>query len=262
MCRRYLSLIPLCLLLLIPHLEANAGGRCSLLQRWKARRCVERSYCHPTCCRAAPTSSHAQPTEAEAATKEPSKYDWRALFNGKDLTGWKVTEFGGEGDVVVEDGQLVLDMGQPLTGVTFTEKDLPTNNYEVEVEAMRVEGFDFFCCLTFPVDESHCSFVAGGWGGSVVGISSIDDMDASENETTGFHSFTPKTWYTIRIRVTPKRLVALIDGKEFVNQDIEGRELSTRIEVDASIPLGIAAFDTQAAIRSVRIREIDPNEEK
>lgn len=263
MSRRHLALIPLCILILIPHLEANAGRRCSLLHRWKSRRCVTRTYCRPSCREAAPkVAATEQPAATEAAASKPSKYEWRSLFNGKDLTGWKVSEFGGEGDVVIEDGRIVLDMGQPMTGVTYTEKDLPTNNYEIEVEAMRVEGFDFFCCLTFPVDDSHCSFVAGGWGGSVVGISSIDHMDASENETTGFRRFDPKTWYKIRVRVTPNRLVALIDDKEYVDQDIEGRDLSTRIEVDASIPLGIAAFDTQAAIRNIRIREIDPDAEK
>ena len=50
------------------------------------------------------------------------------LFNGKSLDGWKVTDFGGEGEVSVEDGQIIMRMGQPLTGITIktAAKSRPT----------------------------------------------------------------------------------------------------------------------------------------
>ena len=51
-------------------------------------------------------------------------------------------------------------------------------DYEVTLEGKRVAGDDFFCTTTFPVGESFCSFVVGGWHGTVVGLSSIDGMDA------------------------------------------------------------------------------------
>lgn len=181
---------------------------------------------------------------------------WRDLFDGKTLANWMSTRFGGEGDVDVEEGVIRLNFGQPLTGITYQGNDLPKNNYEIRLEAKRVDGLDFFCALTFPVDDSHCSFVVGGWGGSVVGISSIDEMDASENETTDYMTFTNDQWYDIRVRVTPGLLEAWIDDKRVVNADVAGRRLSTRIEVDLSQPLGICCFDTQTALRNIRIREI------
>ena len=46
-----------------------------------------------------------------------------------------------------------------------------------------MKGGDFFATLTFPVDDSFCTFVTGGWGGDIVGLSSIDGWDASDNET-------------------------------------------------------------------------------
>ena len=58
-----------------------------------------------------------------------------------------------------------------MTGITWTN-EVPTNNYEISLEAMRVEGSDFFCALTFPVGNDPCSFIVGGWGGGVVGLSS------------------------------------------------------------------------------------------
>src|SRR5262245_17585755 len=92
-----------------------------------------------------------------------------SLFNGKNLDGWKVTDFGGEGEVRVEDGQIIMRMGQPLTGVTLADgSKLPTDNFEVTLQAMKRKGDDFFCALTFPVRDSHASFVIGGWAGTVV----------------------------------------------------------------------------------------------
>lgn len=44
---------------------------------------------------------------------------------------------------------------------------------------------EFFCGLTVPVRTgTECvSLIVGGWGGSLVGISSIDGLDASETST-------------------------------------------------------------------------------
>ena len=47
-----------------------------------------------------------------------------------------------------------------MTGITYTNP-LPRTDYEVTLEAMRVEGSDFFCGLTFPVGSNSCSLVVG-----------------------------------------------------------------------------------------------------
>ena len=93
-----------------------------------------------------------------------------------------------------------------------------------------------------------------GWAGSVVGLSSIDGKDASENETTRYLKFEQEQWYRIRVRVTDARISAWIDDKQVVDQDIRGRKISTRVEVDLSQPLGIAAYETKAALRDVKYR--------
>ena len=192
-----------------------------------------------------------QAAKQETTPRGPA--EWRDLFDGRTLDGWRITNFGGEGEVYVKDGQLMLAFGSPLTGVTI-EQEIPTTNYEVRLEAMRDEGSDFFCGLTFPVGDSHCSFIVGGWGGGVLGLSSIDGQDASENETTDYMEFTNKKWYRIRVRVTNERIEAWIDGQRKVEQIITGRRVSIRMEVDLSRPFGIAAFDTRAALRHIQIR--------
>ena len=37
-------------------------------------------------------------------------------------------------------------------------------DYELRLEAKRVEGGDFFCGLTFPVGKEYCTLILGGWG--------------------------------------------------------------------------------------------------
>src|SRR6185436_8655928 len=128
-------------------------------------------------------------TQSSKADDKPKDEKWTALFDGKSLDGWKITEFGGQGDVEAVDGRMVIEMGSPMSGVTFAKKDFPKVDYEIRLEAMRVKGDDFFCGLTFPVRDSYCSFIVGGWAGSVVGISSIDGRDASENDTTQVKKF-------------------------------------------------------------------------
>jgi hypothetical protein len=130
-------------------------------------------------------------------------------------------------------------------------------NYEIELEAMKVEGGDFFCGLTFPVGESFASLIVGGWGGGVVGISSLDGLDASENETMKSLYFEPKRWFRIGLRVTPNRLVAMIDGATVIDVDTTGKKVHLRVgEIDLSKPLGVATYQTTAALRNIRVREL------
>src|SRR5205814_1248885 len=144
---------------------------------------------------------------------------WKSLFNGKDLHGWEVNTFGGAGEVKVEEGKLMLGAGVALTGVRRTT-DLFKSNYEVEVQAMKLDGDDFFAAITFPVKDASATFVNGGWGGSLVGVSSLDGQDASENETTQFMKFEKKKWYHIRIRVTDSKIQAFIDGEKMADVNI------------------------------------------
>ena len=114
--------------------------------------------------------------------------EWESLFDGKSLGKWKKTEFGGEGDVTIENGEIVMATGNDMTGITWTG-DVPKENFEIEVKARRLSGNDFFCGLTFPVGKTHCSFIAGGWAGAVSGLSTLDGEDASENDTTRIRDF-------------------------------------------------------------------------
>ena len=190
--------------------------------------------------------------ESPAAEKKPKV---TSLFDGKTLGGWKITNFGTQGEVKVKDGAVILGYGDGCTGVTCTH-NVPRMNYEISLEAKRVDGGDFFCGLTFPVAKSPCTFIVGGWGGGVVGLSSIDGYDASENETTKYRAFKNGKWYAIRVRVTKDKIEAWIDGKKMVNTTTIGRKLSVRAEVELSRPLGITSWCTTAALRNIQVRPV------
>ncbi|MGQ9574769.1 MAG: 3-keto-disaccharide hydrolase [Thermoguttaceae bacterium] len=205
----------------------------------------------------------AEPSKAQAKKPEPEKQadktQWRDLFDGKTLKNWKVPEFGGEGRVYVKDGTIIMERGDMMTGVTYTGP-LPKINYEISLEGMRVEGNDFFCTTTFPVGDSFLSFVVGGWGGPVVGISSIDYYDASDNQTTRIKDFKTKQWYKVRIRVSQEKVEAWIDDEKMVDFQTKGHKLSIRFECDLCRPLGIATYQTTGAVRNIRLRELSPEE--
>ena len=173
------------------------------------------------------------------------------LFNGKDLTGWKISNFGGEGEVFVKNGQIELDYGNPLSGITWTGAEIPKDNY-IELEAMRLDGIDFFVGLTFPVRNEFCSLILGGWG-TVSELSSFDYQDAANNETTAVIKYEKNRWYKIRMEIEGEFLRAFIDGKKIIETEINGRQVHVRPEVEPSKPFGISAFETRVAYKNIRI---------
>ena len=195
-------------------------------------------------------------SEQPGATAAGKAEEWISLSDGKTLGNWRSTPFGGEGEVTVKDGQIVMSMGSDMTGVTWKGDPPARMNYEVEVEAMRVEGGDFFCGLTFPVGKDPCTLILGGWGGGMTGLSSLDYRDASENETSQWVSYQNGRWYHIRLRVTPGKIEAWLDDKQIVDVVTTDRKIGIRIECDLSKPLGIATWRTTGAVRAVRVRKL------
>jgi hypothetical protein len=184
--------------------------------------------------------------------------EWRPLFDGASLRGWREAPFRYHGGVRVENGSLVLGAGPPLTGVSWTGS-FPKSGYEVRFEAERLRGGDFFASLTFPVGDSFCTWVIGGWGGDTVGLSNIDDLDASENETRILFNFERARWYRFRLAVTLQRIQAWIEDRRVIDILIQGRSVRLRsAEMEQSAPLGFLSYNTEGAIRNVAYRLVPP----
>jgi hypothetical protein len=233
-----------------------------------------------------------QITADDAAKDEASKDNkkWVPLFDGKTLDGWSVPKYEAEDgkNAEIKDGIIIIGRDDLASGIKY-DKPFPKSNYEIMYQAKRAGGYDFFGTITFPVKESHCSFVNGGWSGSVIGLSSINGYDASENETTSFYTFKDKQWYQFRVCVSDDRIAVWVapvdvdkDGKTIeakkddpktpaaTQAEIEkpkidivldgNKKISTRLEVTFFKPLGISTWNTEGHIRDIKYRELTPEE--
>ena len=201
-------------------------------------------------------------TQAETPpVASPAQPQFPRIFDGKTLDGWRIIEqfdFSHHGNIEVRDGVIYLEKGKPATGISWAG-DLPRSNYEVTFSGQRVDGSDFFCGLTFPVKEEHCTLILGGWGGSVVGLSNIDGFSAVENNTTQVVEFKQGQWYRVKLSVSDERIVVAIDDKEIINEATEGHKFSIWWEQEPVTPLGIVTWYTTGAIKDL---EFQPLREK
>lgn len=151
---------------------------------------------------------------------------------------------------------ILLPAGQPLTGVTW-QGEFPKSNYELRWEAVRLKGGDFFASVTLPAGGNYATWVTGGWGGDIVGISSIDGWNANENETRMYFNFDTDRWYRFRIVVTDSRIQAWIDDERVINVNIAGRSIGLRPgDISLSAPLGFASYNTTGGIRKIEYRPV------
>jgi hypothetical protein len=191
---------------------------------------------------------------APAPTGAPSSADDGMRMESLDPGSWMAIE--GAADVEWDDENRVMriGVGTDLNGVRWTGP-LPTVPYAVELEARRISGSDFFCGLTFPVRSGaeHVTLILGGWGGNLVGISSINGLDASENSTASQYEFEDHRWYRIRVEVREEHLQAWIDDIQVVDAHTEDQRLSLRGgAIGDCAPFGLATWLTSAEMRGVR----------
>ena len=200
-----------------------------------------------------------EPEKPKTPTTVPPG-EWLPLFDGRSLDGWKVLkqdDFSLAGKLEVKDGCIILAEGMPFTGIQWTD-DFPKEDFEVAWEGRRTMGIDIFCGLTVPVGDAHVTMVSGGWGDSVVGLSSIDDRNASDNEFTKVMSFKNDQWFKFRIRVTKAKIECWIDDKQVVDCPREGHKFTIYPELEPCRPLGFFSWSTTGAIRNVDMKRLKP----
>ena len=194
-------------------------------------------------------------------TPSKSPTEW-SLLAPSQTSAWQQAGIPDEGAISIKEGELTITAGQPMSGAKFSHwatSGLPDTNYAISYEAMRVEGRDIFGMCTFPVgsQQSHATFVIGGWGGTVPGISSIEFLDANENQTRAEQAFENNRWYRIRIEVRPDDLRAWINDRPVVNASIKGKKVSLRHgDIDHCLPFGFATWNTTGKVHKVIVRRL------
>lgn len=218
-------------------------------------------------CRQKESSTKHVPSIPEAA---PAMTDNAASADGwvemATLAPEKWVGIEGAADLEWDDATrtMRIGLGTDLNGVRWAGP-LPTVPYSVELEARRMSGSDFFCGLTFPVrsGKEFVSLIVGGWGGSLVGISSINNLDASENSTGSQYQFEDQRWYRIRVEVGEERLQVWIDDRQVVDAYTEEQKLSLREgPIEACAPFGLATWMTSAEVRGVKWRKLEASRKR
>jgi hypothetical protein len=191
--------------------------------------------------------------EEPAAAKTPAV----AEIPWQSLAGHWQSARGGELSFPTP-GVLRLQSSESLSAAKWTGTPVKPP-FEIELEARRLDGTDFFCGLTFPARTTgECvTWVVGGWGGSLVGLSSIDGKDASENETKFHFPFEKQQWYRLRLKCTGEHIDAWIDNGRVIDLPTTGRTLSLRPgPIDVCAPFGLATWQTTGEFRGLRWRPL------
>ncbi|MFM7603924.1 MAG: DUF1080 domain-containing protein [Prosthecobacter sp.] len=196
---------------------------------------------------------------AQCGGKTEKKREW-SLLDAPHAAFWRSSGMEQQGEAFLKNGEITTVIGAPMTGITFTawkSLGVPRDHYLIEYEALRAEGGDFFGSITFPVRDSGLTFIMGGWGGGLTGVSSIDGLDASENMTRGHFDFQNQRWYRVRIELRDENLTITIDERPFVKVSLKGRQTHLRYgEISKCLPLGFASYLTSARIRRLIVREL------
>jgi len=184
------------------------------------------------------------------------------LLEAPLLQHWQGAGIEGEGSIAIAANEITLGPGQPMTGIklgAWSDLKLPLIDYAIEFEAMRVDGQDFFAGITFPIRriDTCATFVVGGWGGGLVGISSIDEQNANENATRSEQRFVNGQWYRFRLEVRDDELKGWLDDRLILNASIKGRTISLRPgQIEQCTPFGVATYLTTGKVRGLVIREL------
>ena len=190
---------------------------------------------------------------------------WTTLFNGKDLSGWKL--IGGKGPgYVVENGTLVSPEnggGNLLTEREYGDFELelefklsPGGNNGVGIRA-PLEGDIAYTGMEIQIlDQEHEKYKGRlqPWQmtGSVYNVLPAKRTDALKPVGQ---------WNRYQIRAQGSRIMIRLNGKELVNGDLATVTDPAVVEKHPGIRrtsghLGFLGHDTRVEFRNIRVREL------
>jgi len=203
----------------------------------------------------AETTSTNKPLRDLTVTK---KGQWIKLFDGKTMKGWiplEKTDYDMDSHAEVTNSYIRLAKGVPYSAVIIDAK-FPKTNYEIKLRAKRLERDDIFCGILFPVKETYCSGVFGGWGNWIVGLSCVDELFADENSAGETMHFDNNEWYEIRLRVTDDYIKAWVHNTEVIYQELKGHRISPYPGLEMFGPFAFFTYDTAAAYDRIEFRRL------
>lgn len=176
---------------------------------------------------------------------------FRPLFNGKDLTGWKLRNPGGHASWSVKDGLLVNDAGQQHgTDLVTTEKFKDfTLRYEYRIpkganSGMYLRGRHEIQIL----DDYETGQPSKGGNGAVY----------NQTPVAKFASRKAGEWQTVEATIQGNRITVVLNGVKVHDQVVSDQPTGGELDRDVSAPgpVMIQGDHGSIALRNIRIKEL------
>lgn len=189
------------------------------------------------------------PADSDAANKPKEEEGWISLFNGKDFTGWKISE---NGKWKVEDGVIV---GGGKRSHVFSDKKF--KDFEFKCDVMINEGgnsgvyFHSDYVETWPVVglEVQVNNTHGDprKTGSLWGVTHAFESAAKDNE-----------WFELHIIVKGKHVKTFVNGKLIIDYIQPNGVTDDRRVRDEGGSFALQAHDPGSIMkyRNIRVKEL------
>lgn len=165
--------------------------------------------------------------------------DWIDLFNGKDLTGWKLPPDGTENPWKVENGLLSSDSPRPMSMLATERSDY--RDVHIRAEALFGGGRAGIKVRT-PLDQDPH-----------VASYTVAMFDATPPPESGrITSFKPplNTWVTLEFIIRGFQVKVIVDGKTIVEYD------DNRIKLPSGRIALARGPKTKVSFRKIQVREL------
>lgn len=190
---------------------------------------------------------------------------WRSIFDGERLGRWiPITRIDATdladpvpGEVEIDGRQLVLNPGDPLTGVSWFGP-MPTDEFEVTVET-KIDDAEMLS-VAFPVGTERAAIQLDA-GNRKAGLYHVDGTDPRDNPMAAIFDGAVAGWHQLRIRVTAQHVQAWLNGQPIANQDRLESTFGAPDGYHPMHPLSMVASNGSASLRNIRIRTLEPENE-
>ena len=192
-----------------------------------------------------------------AKAPEPDADGYVSLFDGETLTGWHKNPqpigHGTGGLWTVEDGAICGEQDPPASGnggILLTDQKFGDFELLLDMKpdwgpdsGLFIRSNDQGQCIQMMVDYHEDGSVGhlygegtGGWSARPFDLNGTYDDGEAAGEG---------------------------DDKRIVNLETTGKKIGIRADIDASKPFGFASYQTRAALRDIRLKEVEgPEVEK
>lgn len=190
---------------------------------------------------------------------------WRSIFDGEQLGRWiPITRIDATdladpvpGEVEIDGRQIVLNTGDPLTGVSWFGP-MPTKDFEITVEA-KIDDAELIS-VAFPVGTERAAIQLDA-DNRKAGLYHIDGTGLHDDPMAAIFDGSVAGWHQLRIRVTEQRVQTWLNGQSIADQERTGSSFGAPEGFSPMHPLSMVASNGSASLRNIRIRTLEPEDE-